>query len=63
MSVGTALTQQSEQHLRKLALAKRVTLIGMAVPGTSLAGSARTLKIASGDALMRRSTVNTLFFI
>jgi cation diffusion facilitator family transporter len=34
MAFGKALAQQSEQHLRKLALAKRVTLIGMAVSGS-----------------------------
>src|ERR1700722_9471474 len=34
MTFGKALAQQSEQHLRKLALAKRVTLIGMAVSGS-----------------------------
>jgi cation diffusion facilitator family transporter len=34
MTLGKALTHQSEQYLRKLALAKRVTLIGMAVSGS-----------------------------
>ena len=31
MTFVKALAQQSEQHLRKLALAKRLTLTGMAV--------------------------------
>jgi cation diffusion facilitator family transporter len=34
MTFGKAVARQSEQHLRKLALAKRVTLIGMAVSGS-----------------------------
>jgi divalent metal cation (Fe/Co/Zn/Cd) transporter len=34
MTLGKIISQQSEQHLRKLALAKRVTLIGMAVSGS-----------------------------
>jgi len=34
MTFGKIISQQSEQNLRKLALAKRVTLIGMAVSGS-----------------------------
>jgi cation diffusion facilitator family transporter len=34
MNIGKAIAQQSEHHLRNLALAKRVTLIGMAVSGS-----------------------------
>lgn len=33
MNFGKAVAQQSEQYLRKLALARRVTLLGMAVSG------------------------------